>query len=450
MTTESNYQSSTYSIISKVAYLAGVEKRHFESEYEAPKMEVFQELDRNKNARIIRNLCMLRTAIEQNYSTLNYQMRWELKNLHSFPELISPDILKQLASDGLTIIKANCKLNQYIININKLIADRINNCKSVFPIWIEWKYLKDLFIMPNGQSETGIYDAAKTYYANQNCYPYQIYINWICNEENGNILYNDKKFVTLLYAAHKDTFMDISKVTDASESVKSDIYRFLDDSNRAVIMVDCENSDPYKLYATLNNLNKQSLLEKIVKIVLCDDINTTSAWDIVKDFTEIPVEHFETKRINSNKSIVDQTLCVKACQEHYKNNADAIIICSSDSNYWGLYGLLDTVNYYVMVETSKMGNAHMNALADAGIPFCFIDDFCTGNSNRIKAEAMLKEVRATLQSAIHLNVKDMLHNAYLATRAEMTKAERDQFYDRYIKSMHLVIGDDGNLAIVTG
>ena len=447
--TTNNYQSSTYSIISKVAYLIGVEKRHFKADCEAPKIDVFKDLERNKNARIIRNLCMLRTAIELNYSTLNYQMTWELKNLCSFPELVPQDSLKQLDSDGISVVKANCKLNQYIININKLITDRINNCKSIFPIWIEWQYIKDIFVMPNGLSETGIYEAAKEYYANRNRYPYQVYINWTHTDE-GNILYNDKKFVTLLYAAHKDTFLDFSKVTDASDTVKRDIYRFLDDSNRTVIMVDCENSDPYKLCAALTNLDKQSLLDKIVKIVLCDDVNTTNAWDILKNFTEIPVEHFETKRINNNKSIVDQALCVKACQEHYRNNTDSIVICSSDSDYWGLYGLLDTANYYVMVENSKVGTSHKNALTEANIPFCYIDDFCTGNSNRIKVEAMLKEVRTILNAAIQLNVKDMLHNAYLATRAEMTQAERKQFYDRYIKSMHLVIGDNGDLTIVTG
>lgn len=449
MNTTTNYQSSTYTIISKVAYLIGVEKRHFEPDYEAPKVDVFMELERSKNARIIRNLCMLRTAIEQNYGSLNDQMTYYLKNLNSFPDMIPQDSLRQLEADGVSIIKANCRLNQYIININKLIADRINNCKTVFPIWVEWRYIRELFIMPNGQSENGIKAAAMEYYANRNRYPYQVYINWTCGED-GNILYNDKKFITLLYAAHKDTFIDFSKVTDASVSVKDGIYRFLDDNSRAVIIVDCENSDPYKLCATLTNLDKQSLLDKIAKIILCDDVNTTSAWAILNSFTDIPVEHFITKRIVANKSIVDQSLCVKACREHYENHADAIILFGSDSDYWALFSQLDIVNYFVMVESAKFGTKHKDALDEAGIPFCYIDDFCTGNSNRIKVDAMLKEVRRTLQDAIQLNVKDMLRDAYLATRAEMSKAEREQFYDRYIKSMRLVIGDDGNLAIVTG
>lgn len=34
-----DYESSTYTVVSKVAYLIGVQKRIFENEYEPPKME---------------------------------------------------------------------------------------------------------------------------------------------------------------------------------------------------------------------------------------------------------------------------------------------------------------------------------------------------------------------------------------------------------------------------
>lgn len=448
-TPQKDYRNSTYAVVSKVAYLIGVPQRIFELEYEPPKMEHFKTLAQNKNARIIRNLCMLRTAIEQNYSEVNYQILHNLKNLHTLPELIPQACLAQLEADGITIVKANYKLNQYIIDINRHIVNRINNCKSVFPIWVEWNYIKNLLIMPNGLTEAGIKAAAAEYYANKSRYPYQVYINW-CYKEAGNILYNDKKFVTLLYEANEDRFTDMSKVSDASDVAKESIYDFLENSNHAIIIVDCENSDPFKLYATLNNLNQQALLDRIYKIILCDDINTTTAWDILNRFTDIPVEHLETTRVNSHKSIVDQALCVKATKEHCLNHVDSIILFGSDSDYWGLFSYLDSVNYYVMVESCKFGANHRNALIEAGIPFCYIDNFCTGNSNLIKVEAMLREIRSTLDEALHLNVKEMLRDAYLATRAEMSEAERKQFYDRYIKNMRLVIDKDGNVSVELG
>lgn len=77
-----------------------------------------------------------------------------------------------------------------------------------------------------------------------------MYINWQ-PEEVGNILYNDKKFVTLLYSWNNDYFTEYSKVSDAGSYIKGSIYEFIESSEKTVIVVDCENSDPYKLCATL-------------------------------------------------------------------------------------------------------------------------------------------------------------------------------------------------------
>ena len=444
----SKFSNSTYSIISKVAYLIGVPVKIFENEHEPPKMEQYEELSKNKNARIIRNLCMLRTAIELNFSKLNKEIHYNLKNLHSFPELIPQECIKQLSDDGISIIKANRKLNDYIIDINGHIANRINNCKDIFPIWLKWDYIRDLFIMPNGAKESGIKTAANEYYANKSRYPYQVYINWYSN--CGNILYNDKKFATALYEAHEDRFDDISKVSDASDHAKESIYDFLSNSQRTVIMVDCENSDAVKLYATLNNLNQKTLLGKIYKIILCDDHHTTNLWDRIEQFTDIPVEHKEIARITDRKSIVDQALCVIACQEHFQNQVDSIILFGSDSDYWGLYGLLKTVKYFVMVESGKFGTDNKNALIEADIPYCYIDNFCTGNSYQFKLNAMVQEVNRVLDEALHLNVHDMLREVYNITRIDMTEAEQKQFYNRYIKQMKLVIDDNGDVYIALG
>ena len=443
-----DYRNSTYTIVSTVGYLVGVPKQYFDPGLGMLSLELFDQLDKDKNARIIRNLSMLRTAIELNYGEANYRIYHDLKNLHTMPDLIPQECLMQLEADGISIIKANCKLNQYIIDINRHIANRINNCQKLFH-WLKWDYLRDLFIMPNGLTEAGIKAAAAEYYANKSRYPYQVYINWSYGN-HGNILFNDKKFATLLYEANEDCFTDLSKVTDASDLTKESIYDFLEDSDRTVVMVDCENSDPYKLYAMLNNLDQQALLDRIYKIILCDDVNTTTAWDILERFTDIPVEHLEIERVSNRKSIVDQALSVQAVIEHFENDADSIMLFSSDSDYWGLYGRLKKVHYYVMVENGKFGADNRNALMEAGIPFCYIDDFCTGNSNKIKTDAMQREITKFLEEAVSFNVHDMLRNAYLATRAEMSDAEKKQFYDRYIKNMRLVIDKDGNVSVALG
>lgn len=48
------------------------------------------------------------------------------------------------------------------------------------------------------------------------------------------------------------------------------------------------------------------------------------------------------------------------------------------------------------------------------------------------------------------NVRDILDEACRATRAEMTTAEKNQFYDKYIKTMHVDISPNGEATIVLG
>ena len=444
-----DYKNSTYTVISKIAYLIGVPKTIFENDVQPPEFDWYNKLRFNKNARIIRNLCMLRTAIERNYGKINKAMCYDLKNLHTLPEYIPQECLNELESDGISIIKANIKPNQYILDINAHINNRINNCKDIFPIWLKWEYIRAIFIMPDGLSENGIKRAANEYYENKSGYPYGVYITWPFTNK-GNILYNDKKFVTLLYEANEDSFYDMSKISDAGNMTKAGIYRFLGDSERVVMMVDCENSDPYKLYATLNNLDQQALLAKISKIVLFDDVNTASAWSILEDFTEIPIEYILIERLKDNKSLVDIRLTASASREHYRDGVNDFILVSSDSDYWGLITELPEANFLVMVEHSKCGPDIKNALVDGGYKYCYIDDFCTGNSNDIKIKAVLNEVQAALDEYVQFNIQDVLEDAYRATRAEMSTSEKKQFYDRYIKKMKLTIDADGEVYVELG
>ena len=67
------------------------------------------------------------------------------------------------------------------------------------------------------------------------------------------------------------------------------------------MVVDCENSDPYKLCATLNGLEPDRL-EKISKVILFDDVHTVDAWRVLESHTPLPVEHVMIERIKQNKS----------------------------------------------------------------------------------------------------------------------------------------------------
>lgn len=440
------YKDSTYDIISKVAYLIGVPKSIFENEHEPPKMEIYQTLDKDKTARIVRNLCIVRSAIERNFGKINDKMRTEFKSVLSLPEYVPQEALTKLTRDGVDFYKkSSTKLCHHIIEINRLISDRINNCKGIFPVWLNWNYTRDLFIMKDGLTEAGTKAAANVYFSNKECYPYSIFINWD-PQPNGNILYNDKKFVTLLYQWHNDYFTDFAKVSDAGSFVKSSIYDFIDDADKVVMAVDCENSDPYRLCATLKGLDPESA-EKIQKIMLFDDVHTVNAWRILESHTKIPVEHIMTERVKQTKSLVDIEMTAMTCREHYRNLVDSFILVSSDSDYWGLISSLPDARFLVMIEREKCGPDMKAALANSGIFYCYIDDFYAGNSEDIKKNALFNEIYRSLDEALHLNVNKMFEDALTATRIDMTPAERRQFFEKYIRKMKLVINEDGDASI---
>ncbi len=440
------YKNSTYDVVSKIAYLIGVPKRIFENDYEPPKMEVFEQLEKDKNARIIRHLCILRTAIERGYKQINEKMKFEFKTILTIPECIPMDSVNQLSDDGISFVKrSSTKPKHHVIEINRIISDRINNCKDIFPLWINWQYIRELFIMPNGLTEAGTKEAAVLYYSNLSVYPYQVYINWQPRDA-GNILYNDKKFASLLYAWHGDYFAEQSKVSDVGNYIKGSIYDYINSSNKVVVVVDCENSDPYKLCATFKNLDS-AYTQKITSIILFDDIHTVEAWKTLEQFTQIPVEHMMVERVKQNKSLVDIKLTARACQEHYRNYVDSFIIVSSDSDYWGLISSMPDARFLVMIEREKCGPDMKNALVESEIFYCYIDDFYSGNAEDIKQIALFKQLNQHLNEALHLNVNIMLDEALQTTRIHMDAAERKQFYEKHIRPMKLVINEDGDVGI---
>lgn len=443
MTSPYSEKEDMHEIVSTVAYLIGIPKRIFENVHESPKLSRFNQLDYDKNARIIRNLCMIRTAIERNFKAINDQMTHEHRSLYYLSELPA-EAMTQLNRDGINFIKKNnTRLAYHIVEINRLVSDRINNCRSLFPDWTKWEYIRDLFIMPNGLTEAGTKEAADLYYANKQYYPYQVYINWQPYDA-GNILFNDHKFMTVLYEQHNDYFLEHNKTRDAGEAIKNAIYDFIDESRKAIIFVDCENSDPYKLYAALRNLNPDELV-KISRIILFDDRHTTAAWQALEQYTDIPVEHILIDRLLENKSLVDGMLTARACEEHYRNGVDSMILCSSDSDYYALISSLRSARFLLMIEPDKCSPKMKETLRDHSIYCCSLDDFYTGDGETLKFRTMLGEFSRMLEP-LCFNINDMLDRALRSSRATMSTVERSQFMEKYLRRLSLVIDPCGNVA----
>ena len=439
----------TYDIVSKVGYLAGVEKRIFEDPHEPLSLKVYQEMETDKNARVIRELCLIRTKLEQNFGFINTAMRYDLKNLDSLPEYIPAESLRLLERDGIELVRANRKTNQYIMDVNRYIGERISSCRSLFPDWLNWEYIRDLYIMPRGTTEQGVKQAAAVYYAHKHQLPYQVYLNWT-GGDHGNILYNDRKFITLLYSRHNDHFQEISRVSDAPAEVKDEIYCFLEQSNKTVMVVDCENADPYRFCGMLDSLDQNALLGHVGKIILYNDIHASSVWKSMDVLTRLPVEHHMTKRIKADKSLVDAQLITGVCREHYENGSDSVVLVSSDSDYWGMISMMPQIRFLVALERDKCSPSTKAALEEAGIPYCTTDSFCAKNTDKVIHGVLTRDIRQTLAKAVNINLRTVLEQAYREARAELSDSEKESFFDRYLRTTRISFAPDGRPMIQVG
>lgn len=437
-------RSNTKDIVSKVAYLIGVKKTILYNQFETERPGFLQEMNDYQPARTIRSLCKLRMTLLHRFKKVDDMLRFELKNLKTIEFFDKNDII-QLEKWGIPVTQVNFRSSLYMEHFNNLIQEHIDDCKELFPDWLKWEYLRSLFLMPkNKKTDIAKSEFAK-YMGNMEYYPYQAYIYWQ-PKDCGNMLFNDQKFVSILYDMNDDYFAEDEKVLDAGESTKTTIYDFIERGERTAIIVDCENSDVYKLYATLKNLNQEEL-QKVKKIILFDDIHTTHAWSFLSHFTNIEVEHVEVERVNDYKSLVDIKMTAGACKEFYANDIRSFILVSSDSDFWGLISSLPQAEFLVMIEYSKCGKDIKEALEKSGIFYCSIDDFCSGNIAELKNYALQEELKAQLEQAFSLNAHTLLETVYRNCRIQASETEQKNFYDRYLRTLQLAMDADGNYHI---
>lgn len=436
---------NTYEIVSHLGYLLGVPRKIFDQPYPPMDQEIFLRLEQDKNARIVRNLCLLRTQIVRNHKAIHdTARRMELRSILNMPEYVSTEAIHQLAEDGVRFFKKEHIPNQTVVEINRILSDRLNNCKNLFPNWLKWEYLRGLFLLPDWLSERGAKLAAQDYYRYRDRLPYQVLIHWVPIEEEGNLFACDLRFVRRLYESHNDYFTDSSRACDADSQIKGNIYDFLEENEKTVLMVDCENSDPYKLCATLKALEGGER-KTFCKIILIDDERSAVAWPLLGKYTSIPVERVLVPRLKKNKSLVDHTLIARASQECYENKVSGFVIVASDSDYWALVDTMSQVRFLFLVERENFGADMKAALNNKGIFYAYLDDFYQGYSEDIKRTALRNVIACQLKQALRLNVYDLLEEALTKTRIALSPQEHQRFYEQHLRNIQLNLQEDGQL-----
>ena len=391
-------------VTSPIAYLIAVPDRQFGLEYDR---STFEELDGNQAAKTVRYLSIVRNTLLMQNGAISNHIRYNL--YANIDEFISPDILDFLETRGIQLIQPQPRVNAIITILNRLIPERVEECRELFPGWIEWKFVKKLFTM-GSDIETVVDDM----HMRKKSYPFQCYINWPIRNPRayplgrtiGNVLQDDQTFLKLLYLINDAVLPE----------PKNDLKTFLSDANQAVLAVDCENSEPYKLCAAMWELKVEDpqSFSKIRKTVLFDDVHTNPAWRLLSDFLPVPVEHILTQRVNDHKSLVDIQMTAGVAKEHYAEGVDSFLLASSDSDYWGLIKSLPTARFMVLMEQEKVGDCLRDALDGNGIGYWSIDKVDT---EKIRAEALDAGIRKRL-AKIRLNVRAMLQEQIESMRIE--------------------------------
>jgi len=460
---DDHFENYRKNIITIVAYLIGVPDEKLNGE-DRVDLDEYEKLKTNENATIIRCLSALRTQFLKHYKNIDDAIKYQMKPLETLTEYLDIDAIKYLRKRGIEINITNAKAPTVnIAHINQYLVDNIDKIKPLIPDWIKFQYIKSLFLMPGGYAGHNginikndykkifsvILEAGKVYGSQRSEYPYQMYVTWpkMFRETDGNILYNDLKFLRLLYSANGDRFQACRYVVDAKEETKEEIYDFLDGAFNVAIFVDCENVDPYSFGATILNLDDTEL-SKIKKIVLYDDVNTSTAWDYITDIINIPVVKKDIERLLDNKSLVDITMTAGVCEEYYRNNMESIILASSDSDFWGLIKQLPDARFLVLNEFRKTSNAIIEQLDKYKIQHCFMSDFAQDKVQQFKSDVLYLGLVERIK---HFNktgefgtldvdelLKELFYDANISGAESQVIKEKEAFFNKYLKGGLLI------------
>lgn len=462
-----DYENYRTDLTTVIAYLIGVDDKYLTGrpEFNAAKLE---EIGKDQNARIIRNLCILRMNFLLNYKKIqDRRYKSALEPLDGMTDLLnreSIDFLRSCNIEPIYISLQNEKNITYnIAFINQYILEKIDTIRPFIMETYKFEYIKNLFMMPDCQAGTNganlkknpnekkkikdqIHKKRKEFFEQQNNMPFHTYINFPrpLTEKDGNILYNDSKFLKLLYGANHDIFKATEYLVDAKSEDKESIYDFVAGARNIAAFVDCENVDPFCFAAALLNLKAEGIA-RIRRIFLYNDVHTSPAWDSMEEITSIPVELIETQRTLEHKSNVDMVLALSASREFYQDKVESILLVSSDSDFLPLIQSLQPqgARFYVLNETRKTSIVILEKLEEWGVRHCFMDDFAQDVVQTFKTRTLLAALRKRIRSFNEtgtfetLDCDELLDSLYresfIGGAEEQIAQERQVFFNNYLK-----------------
>ena len=441
----------TKDIVSTFSYLIGIDKKYFrekEIENTFASIEIYNKLEDIKSAKIVRSLCLIRNDFMNNFGRILAIVNESNVGIHGLYDYVDKDAIIYLESAGMKFKYQSWAAN-YIAETNKYLSDRINNCKSLFPDFIEWDYLRDLFLMPDGTTYDGCKAESDVYYANKNWYPFFCYMNWkrIC-EERGKSLYNDNLFLTNLYEDNRDIFDRPELVSDNSENNKNAVAEFLLKGDTEIV-IDCENANPFFIYSFLNTISSEES-RHIKKVIMFNDLNASTAWEsLPKRFDEIEFEEVLCDRMLERKSMVDVRLISRTMKEYYEKNIRSFILVSSDSDFYGMIEELPKADFMLVVQRRMSSYVFRETASDSGISYIYSEDYPYSEAYDFIKSVMKADFKKTIKEKWGaINLSEEVDNICQKTYAKLTDAEKTNIMKAIIKNLKIEVDDEYNAKIV--
>lgn len=446
-------------LVATMAYLLGFNEEKMIKRYGG---EIVEKLGKDKDALTLRYLSMIRMQIFRYYNHIKNE-RLKLKPLEKIDSYVDGKAVIYLREQGIEVASINYKGSEdLVINvayINQYLSDKISNLKKFVPDWIKTEYIKKLFLIPdccadlNGNNLTNkntrkkiidkLHEIRQNYKTNILKYPYSLYLNWPkeWREDDGNILFNDNKFLQKLYRVNGDVFTGGDNLIDARDEDKDNIYRFINDARKAAVFVDSENVDPYRFVATLLNLKKEETA-KIDRITVYYDKKAPVAWKFLNEFIHIRMEIIDIERVIESKSLIDITVTAAVVKAHYTDGVDSVLLASSDSDFVGLIRTEPGIRYFVLNETSKTSRIVTEGLDKNRIGHCFMDDFAMDKVHKFKKFVLEKILESILDEFnerggfFSMSVAELIDKVFYEARfvmaEEQLEKEKEMFFEEYV------------------
>jgi hypothetical protein len=205
-------------IVTVVAYMLGIPDERLEEYYSHHYGQLLEKLRKDDDATIIRYLCRVRTTIMNNFLLVDNEIRYNLSNIDRMSFFEQKEI-RALQSKGIPIVQPNCRSEQYMVHVSRLIVENIDRCSRLFPETVKFSYIRSLFVIPKYTDPKMMIEEYEKFRGYKNMYPFQTYMYWE-PEDFGYILYSDSKFLQVIYAQNGEMFTEGYLYRDAADNTK--------------------------------------------------------------------------------------------------------------------------------------------------------------------------------------------------------------------------------------